>query len=106
MKRSKSIQHDLPKRVENNLNHPLPPGEIEDGPYILEGEGMKNIIPSEVIDIRTRLEVLPGVNLFGHTDTLTEAFYFDTNFINESYEKGEIQNEQQYRNSLNKINTI
>ena len=39
----------------------------------LKGEGVKIIIPSNILDIYTRLEVLPGLKLSGHTDTLTEA---------------------------------
>ena len=63
----------------------------------LQGEGVKIIIPSNIIDIYTRLEVLLGLKLSGHTDTLTEA----SNLIDELYKRGEIQNEQQYRNALN-----
>ena len=33
----------------------------------------KIIIPSNIIDINTRLEVLIGLRLSGHSDTLTEA---------------------------------
>ena len=39
----------------------------------LQGEGIKIIIPSNIIDIYNRLEVLLGLKLSGHTDTLTEA---------------------------------
>ena len=35
----------------------------------------KNIIPSYVNDIFTRLEIILGLNLSGHTNTLTEAAY-------------------------------
>ena len=67
----------------------------------LQGEGVKIIIPSDINDIYTRLEILLGLKLSGHTDTLTEA----SNLIDELYKRGEIQNEQQYRNALNKIST-
>ena len=67
----------------------------------LSGKGVKVIIPSKIIDIYTRLEILPGIKLSGHTDTLTEA----SNLIDEIYKIGEIQNEQQYRNALNKFQT-
>ena len=68
----------------------------------LEGQGIeKTIIPSNVIDIYTRLEVILGLNLSGHTNTLTEA----RNLIDELCKRGEIQNEQQYQNSLNKLST-
>ena len=67
----------------------------------LQGEGVKIIIPSNIIDIYTRLEVLLGLKLSGHTDTLTEA----SNLIYELYKRSEIQNKQQYRNALNKFST-
>ena len=66
----------------------------------LKGKGVeKIIIPSNIIDIYTRLEVLLGLKLSGHTDTLTEA----SNLIDELYKPGEIQNKQQYRNALDKF---
>ena len=66
----------------------------------LKGKGIeKVIIPSNITDIYTRLEVLLGLKLSGQTDTLTEA----SNLIDELYKRGEIQNKQQYRNALNKI---
>ena len=66
----------------------------------LKGRGIaKIIIPSNIIDIYTRLEVLLWLNLSGHTDTLTEV----SNLIDELYKRGEIQNEQQYRNAPNKF---
>ena len=64
----------------------------------LIGRGIgKNIIPSNIIDIYTRLEVLLGVKLSGHTDTLTEA----SKLIDELYRRGEMQTKQQYQNALN-----
>ena len=69
----------------------------------LKGRGIeKTIIPSNIIDIYTRLEILLGLKLSGHTNTLTEA----SNLIDELYKRGEIQNKQQYRNALNKFSTI
>ena len=59
------------------------------------------IIPSNIIEIYTRLEVLLGLKLSGHTNTLTEA----SNLIDELYKRGEIQNKQQYRNALDKFLT-
>ena len=48
----------------------------------LKGRGIKKkIFPSNIIDIYTRLEVLLGLKLSGHTDTLTEA----SNLIDELY---------------------
>ena len=71
-------------------------------PNNLQGRGIeKIIIPSNIIDIYTRLEVLLGLKLSGHTDTLTEA----SNLIDELYKRGEIQNKQQYRNAFNKFSS-
>ena len=71
-------------------------------PDDLKGTGVKKIIiPSNIIDMYTRLEVLLGLKLSGHADTLTEA----SNLIDELHQRGEIQNKQQYRNALNKFQT-
>ena len=68
----------------------------------LKGRGNeKIIIPSNIIEIYTRLEFLLGLKLSGHTDTLTEA----SNLIDELYKKGEILNKQQNRNALNEFST-
>ena len=66
------------------------------------GKGIeKIIIPSNIIDIYTKLEFLLGLKFSGHTGTLTEA----SNLIDELYKKGEIQNEQQHGNAPNKFST-
>ena len=66
----------------------------------LQGRGIEKItIPSNIIDVYTRLEVLLGLKLSGHTDTLTEA----SNLIDELYKRGEIQNKLEYRNAPNKF---
>ena len=45
-----------------------------DSHIVLKGEGIENIIiPSNIFDIYTRLEILLGLKLWGHTNTLTEA---------------------------------
>ena len=81
-----SILKPLLKRRVNNSN--------------LEGERIeKIIIPSNKIDIYSRVEVLLGLKLSGHTNTLTEA----SNLIDEIHKIGEIQNEQQYRIALDRI---
>ena len=67
----------------------------------LEGHGVKNFIPSTINNNYTRLEILLGLELSGHTDTLTEA----SNLIDELFKRGELQNKQQYRNALNKFST-
>ena len=65
--------------------------EITDDSNNLQGEGVKIIIPSNRTDIYTRLEVLLGLKLSGHTDTLTEA----SDLTDEINKRGEIQNERQ-----------
>ena len=90
----------LPKLVEEIQNRTFEEITL-DSDNILQGEGVKIIIPSNIIDIYTRLEVLLGLKLSGHTDTLTEA----SNLIDELYKRGEIQNKQQYRNALDKFLT-
>ena len=55
----------------------------------LKGRRVENIIiPSNIIEIYTRLEVLLGLKLSCHTNTLTEA----SNLIDELDKRGEIQN--------------
>ena len=88
----------LPKLVEDIQNKTFE--EITDDSDDLQGEGInKIIIPSNIIDIYTRIEILLGLKISGHTDTLTEA----SNLIDELYKRGEIQNKQQYQNALNKF---
>ena len=91
----------LPKLVEDIQNKTF--DEITDDSDDLKGEGIeKIIIPSNIIDIYTRLEILLGLKLSGHTDTLTEA----SNLVYELYKRGEIKNKQQYRNALNKFSNL
>ena len=61
----------------------------------------KIIIPSNIIEIFTRLEALLGIKLSGHTDTLTEA----SNLTDELYKRGEKLNKRQYGNARNKFST-
>ena len=96
-KRKTFLTETLPKLVEEFQNRTFE--EITDESDNLQGEGFKIIIPSNIIDIYTTLEVLLGLKLSGHTDILTEA----SNLIDELYKRGEIQNKQQYRNALNKF---
>ena len=96
-KRKTFFTKKLPKLVEDIQNKTF--DEITDDSDDLQEGIQKIIIPSNIIDIYTRLEVLLGLKLSGHTDTLTEA----SNLIDELYKRGEIQNKQQYRNALNKF---
>ena len=68
----------------------------------LQGQRIKIFIRSNIIDIYTRLEFLLGLKLSGHADTLTEA----SNLIDELNKRSKIQNEKQYRNALDKFQTL
>ena len=71
-KRKTFLTITLPNLVEEIQNRTFEEITLDsDGD--LRGEGVKIIIPSNIIDIYTRLEVLLGLKLSGHTDTLTEA---------------------------------
>ena len=98
-KRKTFLTETLPNLVEEIQNRTYE--EITDESDNLQGEAVKIIIPSNIIDIYTRLEILLGLKLSGHTDTLTEA----SNLIDELYKRGEIQNKLQYRSALNKFQT-
>ena len=90
--RDRYIKFDLDNDVSRILNFDTK----------LKGRGIeKIIIPSNIIDIYTRREILLRLKLSGHTDTLTEG----SNLIDELYKRGEIQNKQQYRNGPNKFSS-
>ena len=99
-KRKTFLTETLPRLVEDIQNRTFE--EItNNSDSDLQGEGVKIIIPSNLNDIYTRLEVLLGLKLSGHTDTPTEA----SNLIDELFKRGEIQNKLQYRNALDKFTT-
>ena len=101
--RMKDALFNLPKAIAKIRSPPLPAvDKIEDASTDLQGKVVKFIIPSEIIDIYTKLDILLGLKLSGHSNTLTEA----SNLIDELYKRGEIQNKQKYRNALNKFSTI
>ena len=78
MSRDRYIKYDLDNHVSRILNLDTK----------LKGRGIEKItIPSNIIDIYTRLEILLGLKLSGHADTLTEA----SNLIDELYKQGEIK---------------
>ena len=58
--RMKDALYDLPKAIAKIRNPPLPRIENVENSSDLEGQGLKIIIPSNIIDIYTRLEVLLG----------------------------------------------
>ena len=100
-KPTKGKPSGLDNYIKNELDDDV--RKILDLDIKLKGKGVeKIIIPNNIFDIYTRLEVLLGLKLSGHTDTLTEA----SNLIDEFYKRGEIQNKQQYRNALNKFQTL
>ena len=90
----------LPKLVEEFQNKTF--HEITDDSNDLQGERVKIIIPSNTIDIYTRLEILLGCKQSGNTDALSET----SNLTDELYKRGEIQKEQHHRNALNKFSTF
>ena len=95
--------YNLPNAIAEFRNPCLPAFEkIENVSDNLQGEGAKTIKPSNIIDIYTRLEILLGLKKSGHINTSVEV----SNLIDEIYKQGEIQNEQQYRNALNKFSTL
>ena len=85
--RSNYIKRHLDSDVKTILNETA--GEIE-------GQGMKILINSNIIDIRTKLEVLLELTLSGHTDTLSGG----SNLINELYKKTQTKQFQRCSKSL------
>ena len=72
----------LPKAKNRIQNLTLPSIEnIEVVSDSLQGERVKIVIPSNIIDIYTRLKKLLGLRLSGNNDTLTEI----SNLIEELY---------------------
>ena len=80
---------------------PLENEKREDKPNDSQEEGMKFIFPCNIINFYTRLEVLIGLKVFGHADTLKEA----SNIIDELDKICDIDNEQQDQNALEKFST-
>ena len=95
--RMKEALYIIPKETAKIRNPPLP--AIENESDKVQREGVNFLNPSNIIDICTRLEILLGLKSSGQRDSLREA----SNLIDELYERGEIQNEEQYRNALNKF---
>ena len=97
--RMQDALYNLPREIARIRNPPIT--AIESESDNLEGEGVKIIIPSNINDIYTRLEILLGLKLAGHSDILTEA----SNLIDELYKRGEIKDRNEYRNALDKFTT-
>ena len=69
----------------------------------LDGQGNEKFtIPSRIKDIYNRIDILIGLKISEHTDTLAE----ESDIIDHKYKRDETQNKQQYRNALNKFPTI
>ena len=113
--RSKYIKNNLQNRVDRILNpiisSSLPTtiisqifittqSDSEDSDDLRRKSGVsKIIIPSNIIEIWTRLELLLGLETYQVIQIpLTEA----SSLLDELYKGGEIQTEQQYKNALNK----
>ena len=99
--RMKDALYILQKEIAKFRNPTLPSIEKVVDSSELEGEGLKIIIPFNIVDIYTRFEVLLGLKLSGHTDTLTEA----SALIDQLYKMSEIQNKQQNRIAPNTFST-
>ena len=99
--RMKDALYVFPKGSAKVQKPSLPAIENIEDSSDLQGEGVKTIIPSIIIVIYTRLEILPGLKLSGYTDTLTEA----SKLLDELYKRGKIQTEWHYRNALDKFQT-
>ena len=89
-KPSKGKSSGLDNYIKNKVDDDV--RKILDLDIKLKGKGAeKMIIPSNIIDINTRLEVLLGLKLSGHTNILREA----SNLIDVLYKRGEIRTKQQ-----------
>ena len=105
--RMRDALYNLPKTKTKIFNPPFSEIEIIEDSHEeisdndLEGQGIEEIIiPSNIIDIYTRLEVLLGLKLSAHSDSLTEA----SNLIDELYKTGERENKR-CKNALDKFHT-
>ena len=100
------IRDKLPSKVRKILIPPIvaitswESDEYESLESDLEGNGTKTIVvPSDSDEMWTRLKVLLGIKLAGHTDSVIEA----SQLLHALFKKGEIETEQQYRNAIDKF---
>ena len=89
---------DLPEKIADIESQIIDKEESD----VSEGQGLKVIITSNIIDIYTRKKVSLGKNLYGHTDKLTKA----SNLIEKLHKRSVKQNEQQYRNAPDNFYSI
>ena len=95
--RMKDVLYILPKAKAKIRNYPLPTIENIEGcceevsDDDLQGDGLEIIIPSNIIDIYTRLKILLGLKLSGHPEIPTEASnLLDELYKNEKYKTNNI----------------
>ena len=103
-KRQKYIKNKLESRVEKILNPPITAitsGESDEYESLERNGTITIVVPSDSDEIWTRLQVLLGLKLAGHIDTLIEA----SQLLDALFKKGEIKTEQQYRNAIDKFTT-
>ena len=86
----KDVLYNLPKVIDKFRNPTLPTTDNVEDSSDLQGEGSKIVIPSNTIDIHTRLEILLDLKISGRSDIFTEV----SNFVDEMHKRGVIQNEQ------------
>ena len=86
---------DLPRRVAETESGKVDEDESDN----VQGEGMKFVLPSNIIGVWIRLEVSLGLKLSRHTDTLTEA----GNLMDDLLKILEIRSEQQNKNPVETI---
>ena len=100
--RMRDALYILPKTIAKIRNYPFPTIENVENSTDLQGQGIEKItIPSNIIDIYTKIEILLGLKFTGLTDTLREA----STLLDDLFKKGKIQNKQQNRNALNRFHT-
>ena len=87
------IRDNLDDDVDRSLNTCF---ESENEFKSLQGGGVKNFIATNILDVWTRLEIMLGLQLSGHTDTLSKASIL----VDEKIKRGGIDNEQQNRSTF------
>ena len=86
--RMRDASNNLPEAIAKIRDTLFPSNENVENSSDLQGEGIEKIeiIPPNIIDIYTRLEILLSLYLSGHTKTLTKASKLE----DELYKRGEL----------------
>ena len=100
----RDAMENLAKVIERVLNPHSPQLTFSENEKLVEeesendnqGENMKFIIPSNIIHMWIRIDVLLELKLSGYTDTLTKA----RNVIDDLHKRCEVPNAKRYRNAL------